>query len=559
MARRLTEMPLVAAAFARGELSYSQVRALTRVENVSDEADLIEMAQCASAAQLERIVRGYRTVLEIERGAERQHEERYLSWHHDDQGALILRGRLPAEQGAVIVAALEAARDQFGPPEVPAGEEAEASAEAPVVRESPVPVGARNADALVALAEASLSVEAGSSSAERYQVVVHVDVAQLAEDASDDGPEAEGRCELENGVPLPRQTARRLGCDTTLVRIVERDGKPLSVGRRMRSIPPALRRALRARDGGCSFPGCSQHRHVDAHHIQHWADGGPTELGNLVQLCRHHHRLVHEGGFGVRRGAHGSEFWGPSGRKLPSAPPRRRGDHAALVRGNAERQVDASAGALRPDSLGGPYHLGNAVERVPERNFAQARVALLFSAGCGGGMRQRWPRGRAAGLQPGAGGLHVRPGGLHAVPGALRVARAGRRGGAVAVRMARDRRGRRTAARGPRQRDAGASLDAARTASTPTCTRRRTTSTSARTGATRTRRRSRRDSTPRSRLARAARDRVDPEPQPGAAADPDARGAAGPPSRDLCFSCPSDLDAVMAQARAVRRAPGRAR
>jgi hypothetical protein len=313
VARRLTVMPEVSAVFARGELSYSQVRALTRVENVSDEPGLIELARSAGAARLERIVRGYRTMLEIEGGAERQHEERHVSWSYDDQGALVVRGRLPAEQGALVVAALEAARDQLGPPD--AGPEAEpgASAETPVVAER-VRVGARNADALVALAGVSLGSAAGGSSAERYQVVVHVDAAQLVAGAGDEGPEGEGRCELENGVPLPREAVRRLGCDASLVRIVERDGRPLSVGRRTRSIPPALRRALRARDGGCSFPGCTQTRHVDAHHIHHWADGGRTDLANLVQLCRHHHRLVHEGGFGLRRGAQGPEFTTPGGR-----------------------------------------------------------------------------------------------------------------------------------------------------------------------------------------------------------------------------------------------------
>jgi hypothetical protein len=72
-------------------------------------------------------------------------------------------------------------------------------------------------------------------------------------------------------------------------------GEPLDVGRKTRSIPPAIRRALNTRDGGCRFPGCTHQRYVDAHHIEHWADGGETKLANLVTLCRLHHRLVHEG------------------------------------------------------------------------------------------------------------------------------------------------------------------------------------------------------------------------------------------------------------------------
>ena len=75
------------------------------------------------------------------------------------------------------------------------------------------------------------------------------------------------------------------------------DGQPLSIGRKSRSIPPAIRRALRARDRGCRFPGCINRYRIDGHHIRHWADGGETSLDNLLQLCRHHHRLLHEGGF----------------------------------------------------------------------------------------------------------------------------------------------------------------------------------------------------------------------------------------------------------------------
>jgi hypothetical protein len=87
-----------------------------------------------------------------------------------------------------------------------------------------------------------------------------------------------------------------MACDASIVRVVENDqGEPLNVGRKTRSIPPAIRRALNARDRGCRFPGCTNARYVDAHHIHHWAHGGETKLSNLVQLCRFHHRQVHEG------------------------------------------------------------------------------------------------------------------------------------------------------------------------------------------------------------------------------------------------------------------------
>jgi hypothetical protein len=95
---------------------------------------------------------------------------------------------------------------------------------------------------------------------------------------------------------LAAETARRLACDASVVTLIEDpEGEPLNVGRRTRSIPPAIRRALAARDRGCRFPGCTHARYVDGHHIRHWAQGGETSLSNLLTLCRFHHRQVHEG------------------------------------------------------------------------------------------------------------------------------------------------------------------------------------------------------------------------------------------------------------------------
>ena len=117
--------------------------------------------------------------------------------------------------------------------------------------------------------------------------------------------EAEPDCsELEDGTRVSAETSRRLSCDSGLVRVSHAlDGSILDVGRRTRTIPPALRRALETRDRGCRFPGCGL-RFTDGHHVKHWAEGGETKLENLVLLCRHHHRLVHEGGWTV-------DWWGP--------------------------------------------------------------------------------------------------------------------------------------------------------------------------------------------------------------------------------------------------------
>lgn len=344
VARRLHELPSVRAAFSRGELSYSKVRAITRVEDVEHEDELVELARNATAAQLERIVRSYRSAVLAESDAARVLEERFLALEWEDDGSLRVRGRLPADQGALLMQAVELVAEQL---------RADAREEAPregASAEAPTRAGARRADALAALADQALAAQQhGRTGGDRVQLVVRVDADALA-DGSDGDRHTAGCCELDNGPPLARTTARRLACDASVVRMVERDGEPLSVGRKTRSIPPALRRALRARDGGCRFPGCTHDRFVDAHHIEHWADGGATELTNLVHLCTQHHRLLHEGGFRVTAAAHGGfAFRTPDGRLLRTVPrpPRRDRDACATPRrASAETRIQ-----LRHDRL----------------------------------------------------------------------------------------------------------------------------------------------------------------------------------------------------------------
>ena len=322
VARRLEALPATRASFGAGELCFSQVRALTRIATEETERDLIMVARHATAAQLDVVVRAYRGVLGYELGASQpEHERRYVRCDHDNDGGLLVQARLPAEEGAVLLAALEAGRDsiragRIAPAGQSGGDAADqgaadgetapgpggASAEATHIGDSRVEAGGRsdrseaagtrtavsNADALMLMAETLLSSGAAEPAGDGYQVVVHVDAATLAHD--DGGP-----CQLEHGSALHPETARRLACDSSLVRILERDGRPLSVGRKTRSVPSALRRALKARDPVCRFPGCPQRRFLHAHHVDHWARGGRTDLSNLVQLCSHHHRLVHEG------------------------------------------------------------------------------------------------------------------------------------------------------------------------------------------------------------------------------------------------------------------------
>ena len=154
----------------------------------------------------------------------------------------------------------------------------------------------RRADALVVMAESLLQHGARAlKGGDRHQIVVHVDDATLRQGQA-------GRCEIDDGPAIPVETARRMSCDCSKVQIAEGEqGEPLDVGRKTRSIPPALRRALASRDKGCVFPGCNHKRYVDGHHVEHWADGGETKLSNLATLCRFHHRAVHEGGLKMER------------------------------------------------------------------------------------------------------------------------------------------------------------------------------------------------------------------------------------------------------------------
>ena len=306
VARALEGLPLISAAMARGALSYSKVRALTRVATAETEDTLLMIALYGTANHVETLVRLYRRAqeaCELDREAV-QYANRSLNWFYDGDGSLVLRARLTAETGALLVKALEQATEDLPRPSV----SLDVSAETPSLSQ-------RRADALGFFAETWLSNGYQAlGGGERQQIVVHVDYETL----KDDTP---GRCEIESGPSLAAQTARRLSCDASLVTIVEDEsGRPLDVGRRTRSIPPAIRRALRSRDICCRFPGCTHTRFLDGHHIRHWAHGGETRLSNLVMLCRFHHRQVHEGKVDVRMLDDGAlRFVGARGQRLEAA------------------------------------------------------------------------------------------------------------------------------------------------------------------------------------------------------------------------------------------------
>jgi Domain of unknown function (DUF222)/HNH endonuclease len=299
VARCLRELPQTQAAFGQGQVSYAKVRALTRVATAESEEDMLQLARVLTAAELERTVRCYRRVTTAEAREQLENASLSLWWNPD--GMLEVHGRLAPEDGALLLRALEAQRDRLWK-------------EAGSAEPRPRPQVSK-AEALVAVCDASLAdTGQARSGGERYQIVVHADEQAL----TDDG---EGDCELADGSPLAPETARRLACDASLVRN----------GRRSRTIPAAIRRALRRRDRRCCFPGCENRLFLDAHHRQHWAQGGATTLANLLLLCRHHHRAVHEGGYTVD---HEGRFYYPWGAEIEHVPKLPRGDPGRLIAGN---------------------------------------------------------------------------------------------------------------------------------------------------------------------------------------------------------------------------------
>ena len=460
VAAALADLNHLSAAMACGRLSYSIVRALTRVATPATEARLIAVACGATAAQVERLVRAWR---EADRVAQPDAEKlrlarRMLSTRMDDDGMLVLRARLTPEVGAVVLRALEAALEQ-----VPASADDQDSG-----------IGQRRADALGLVAESALAggLDPGTAG-DRFQVTVHVDAAGLASpeaatdarhvsaetapgdeaasepeesaaDAADQASieragdplgvptthgrdqvasaadldlgqavieragelhRAEATCGCDRAAPVSdpeagqavieqagglhvgARAARRIACDAGFVVVHHgADGGVLDVGRRTRTIPTALRRALESRDRNqCQFPGCTS-RHCDAHHVVHWADGGETKLSNLVQVCRFHHRALHEEGFRVvADGAGQFQFLRPDGEPLPAVAPAPRWEGAGeplapTVARLAAAGISIGPHTATPEWYGEPLDVTAALDVLWEPQVGE-RPAAEVSAG----------------------------------------------------------------------------------------------------------------------------------------------------------------------------------
>ena len=311
VAHALEKLPSAAVAMAEGRLSYSKVRAITRIADESNEDYLLNIALHGTATHVEQVVQSYRRAQDAQKLTREaiQQRDQSLWMHTDTDGSLVIRGRVPAEIGALFRKALEAAEDSLPiRKDVPAGT---SSDELHRSRK-------RRVEALATIAESFLATGPQEvNGSDRHQIIVHVDAETLKHDHA-------GRCELGHGPALAAETARRLACDASLVALIENEqGEPLNVGRKTRTIPPAIRRALNSRDQGCRFPGCTFTRYVDGHHVKHWAHGGETKLANLVTLCRFHHRQVHEGQVVVQILDDGAfRFTRPDGESFESPTPR---------------------------------------------------------------------------------------------------------------------------------------------------------------------------------------------------------------------------------------------
>ena len=414
VARRLGQLPLIDEALRLGSLSFSKVRAMTRVATPENEERLVRYARCATGAQLERICRGYRQVTE---GRKRRRDDgrRYLRRRHTADGMVRIEAQLRPDEAALVMQALgemrRAARGQAAQEDGPAedglrseqgavegvtavtssatgatgrgatGPPLAASSDVTAVTSAnigsasgpePDPEAAPDlpqatlADGLVLMAETALAQgPAARRAGERNQLIVQLGPEQL-----DTGEQGSWRAELQDGTWLAGQAFQRFACDCAVTVVTTgKDGAPLDVGRKQRSIPPSLWTALLTRaGGGCEFPGCSSRIFLQAHHIEHWSLGGPTNLDNLVVVCTCCHDRLHEGGFRVERAADGTlRFFRPDGELIDPCPtpPEIGGDGLSLVMAaNEAREIAIDCRTSLPHNYTPRFDLGAVVQSL---------------------------------------------------------------------------------------------------------------------------------------------------------------------------------------------------
>lgn len=378
VARALTDLPKISEEMQKGKLSYSKVRAITRVATPENEEGLLTFALAGTASHVERVVRAWRKAdapAELEL-AKKQITNRYLEYYTDQDGMFVIKGRLTPEAGAVLQKALEAAGDVLYNEIVskePEGEEKKnASAGTFAVNDENSAKAfshprQKRADAMELVAESSLTNKLDNGTrGDRFQVVLHVDRPVLLD------PEKPGLTQLEDGPSVSPETSLRISCDAAKVVMThDEKGNVLDIGRKSRVIPPAIMRALKTRDQGCRFPGCGI-KFCVGHHLKHWAKGGETKLSNLILLCRFHHSKVHEVGFSVEQTHDGKlRFLTPEGRDMgkPWEPPEIKGDALArMMDENREEGLEIDKDTSTPYWRGEPLDLDLALSSLMPQN-----------------------------------------------------------------------------------------------------------------------------------------------------------------------------------------------
>jgi hypothetical protein len=288
----LPKNQVMAAAVAGGTVTVRKaMTALRQLANVEDDlapgkreealASLTLMAQTGYDRHVIAIGRALLALVGADRALE--HDEDKLRTKNSlrlcplENGMTRISGLLDPESSAVLSAALE-------PLSAPNPCDANGARD-------PRPADRRRADALVEICRRATAAGGAAPATSKAQVVVLIELDALSDALRGAGSTLDGQV-------LSAQTIRKIGCDASLIPMVlGSQGQPLDVGRTKRLVTPAMLAALWVRDKGCTFTGCGRPaKWCAAHHLRHWADGGPTSLLNLALLCDHHHTHVHQHG-----------------------------------------------------------------------------------------------------------------------------------------------------------------------------------------------------------------------------------------------------------------------
>jgi len=291
--KQLESLPKVAEALRTGDIGYQSASLLCHLRDQLGEKrglfvedEMLEHARNYSVVHLRYLCRYARHVADPDgffNEAEADFSRRRLDISQMGDGMYVVDGILDPETGAAFRTALESLAKRLGPDDDRSHKQ-------------------RMADSLGELVHHAMDE---GRLPRRNGVKPHINLTTTLEGLLRWGPRGEaagGRpaADLELSLPISTRTLERIACDSTISRVLLADSMVIDVGRATRVVSAPTRRALRARDHGCRWPGCD--RKVDwstPHHIVAWSRGGPTHLSNLVLLCYFHHRLVHEGGWQV--------------------------------------------------------------------------------------------------------------------------------------------------------------------------------------------------------------------------------------------------------------------